>query len=130
MSKEKFHTSHHCERRYHKNGIQRPKKTKYLSLAGVMLEFNCQCNLKFLRNRRRAIKFDKLQNKTFVVQKRQVKKVEVKAVKAEAKAPKVEKKKEAKKDTKKDAPKDAKKESKKQAKTETKKQEVKKEAPQ
>ena len=35
MAKEKFHTSHHCERRYHKNGIKKPTKTKYESLEGV-----------------------------------------------------------------------------------------------
>eukprot|EP01022_Parablepharisma_sp_SALTPOND_P020401 TRINITY_DN3716_c0_g1_i1.p4 TRINITY_DN3716_c0_g1~~TRINITY_DN3716_c0_g1_i1.p4 ORF type:complete len:154 (+),score=3.82 TRINITY_DN3716_c0_g1_i1:1341-1802(+) len=94
MAKEKYHTSHHHERRYHKHGIKKPKKTRYTSLAGVRLFLiTCQCNLKFLRNRRRAIQFDKKQNKHY---KPKVKRV-VKAVKKVAPPAKKEGKKEAKK---------------------------------
>ena len=123
MAKEKFHTSHHTERRYHKNGIKKVTKTKYVSLVGVKetLTFR-QCNAKTLRNRRRGIHFDKRQNKHYKVKTRRVVVVTQKApAKKEGKkdaapkkdvAPK-EHKKEPKKDVKKDIKKEAKKEEKK-----------------
>ncbi len=111
MAKEKFHTSHHHERRYHKHGIKKPTKTRYVSLSG--------CNQKFLRNRRRAIKFDPKQNKLhFKAKPKFVKKV------APAPAPKKEGKKEVKKEVAKKevAKKEVKKDIKKEAKKEAKKQ--------
>eukprot|EP00826_Nyctotherus_ovalis_P049970 TRINITY_DN607_c0_g1_i1.p2 TRINITY_DN607_c0_g1~~TRINITY_DN607_c0_g1_i1.p2 ORF type:complete len:111 (+),score=38.91 TRINITY_DN607_c0_g1_i1:32-364(+) len=61
MAKSKNHTSHHHERRYHKNGIHKVPRRRYISLKG--------CTLQFLRNRRRAIRFDPVQNKHFVAKK-------------------------------------------------------------
>jgi len=55
MSKSKNHTNHNQGHKNHRNGIKRPKRNLYQSLKGV--------NSKYLRNRRRAIKFDKNQNK-------------------------------------------------------------------
>ena len=63
MAKSKNHTNHnqgyknHRNGRYknHRNGIKRPKRNRYQNLKGV--------NAKYLRNRRRAIKYDKKQNK-------------------------------------------------------------------
>ena len=55
MSKSKNHTNHNQGHKNHRNGIKRPKRNLYQSLKGV--------NCKYLRNRRRAIKFDKNQNK-------------------------------------------------------------------
>lgn len=57
MAKSKNHTTHNQGHKNHKNGIKRPKKTTYQSLKGV--------NCKYLRNRRRAIKYDKKQNKHY-----------------------------------------------------------------
>ena len=50
MSKSKNHTNKNQISKAHRNGIKKPKQQRYISLAGV--------NPKFLRNRRRAIKFD------------------------------------------------------------------------
>ena len=55
MSKSKNHTNHNQGHKNHRNGIKRPKRNLYQSLKGV--------NSKYLRNRRRAIKFDIHQNK-------------------------------------------------------------------
>ena len=55
MSKSKNHTNHNQGHKNHRNGIKRPKRNRYQSLKGV--------NCKYLRNRRRAIKFDINQNK-------------------------------------------------------------------
>ncbi len=55
MSKSKNHTNHNQGHKNHRNGIKRPKRNLYQSLKGV--------NAKYLRNRRRAIKFDEKQNK-------------------------------------------------------------------
>ena len=55
MSKSKNHTNHNQGHKNHRNGIKRPKRNLYQSLKGV--------NAKYLRNRRRAIKFDAKQNK-------------------------------------------------------------------
>ena len=55
MSKSKNHTNHNQGHKNHRNGIKRPKRNLYQSLKGV--------NAKYLRNRRRAIKFDSKQNK-------------------------------------------------------------------
>ena len=52
MSKSKNHTNHNQGHKNHRNGIKRPKRNLYQSLKGV--------NSKYLRNRRRAIKFDKI----------------------------------------------------------------------
>ena len=57
MAKSKNHTNHNQGHKHHKNGIKKAKRSKqfkYQSLKCV--------NAKFLRNRRRAIKFDKNQN--------------------------------------------------------------------
>eukprot|EP00831_Metopus_contortus_P000531 TRINITY_DN101_c0_g1_i2.p3 TRINITY_DN101_c0_g1~~TRINITY_DN101_c0_g1_i2.p3 ORF type:complete len:144 (+),score=28.83 TRINITY_DN101_c0_g1_i2:77-508(+) len=86
MAKEKNSTSHHHQRRYHKHKIQKPKSNRYMSLKG--------CDVKFLRNRRRAIRFDKKQNKHWVPKKVVVKKKEEKKA---AKKPGKESKKVAKK---------------------------------
>ena len=55
MAKSKNHTNHNQGYKNHRNGIKRPKRNRYQSLKGV--------NAKYLRNRRRAIKYDKKQNK-------------------------------------------------------------------
>ena len=55
MSKSKNHTNHNQGHKNHRNGLKRPKRNMYQSLK----VFNC----KYLRNRRRAIKFDPKQNK-------------------------------------------------------------------
>jgi large subunit ribosomal protein L29e len=57
MAKSKNHTNHNQGYKNHRNGIKRPKRNKYQNLKGV--------NAKFLRNRRRAIKMDKKQNKHY-----------------------------------------------------------------
>ena len=48
MAKSKNHTAHNQTRKAHRNGIVKPKRQRYASLAGV--------DAKFLRNRRRGIK--------------------------------------------------------------------------
>lgn len=48
MAKSKNHTNHNQNRKAHRNGIAKPRRQRYASLAGV--------DPKFLRNRRRAIK--------------------------------------------------------------------------
>ena len=50
MSKSKNHTNKNQISKSHRNGIKKAKQQKYISLAGV--------NPKYLRNRRRAAKFD------------------------------------------------------------------------
>ncbi len=55
MAKSKNHTTHNQNYKNHRNGIKKPKSNKFSSLDCV--------NAKYLRNRRRAIKFDKNQNK-------------------------------------------------------------------
>lgn len=35
MAKEKFHTSHHTERRYHKHGIKKVPVHRYAAVTGV-----------------------------------------------------------------------------------------------
>ena len=35
MAKSKNHTAHNQSYKWHKNGIKKPKKTKYTSLKGV-----------------------------------------------------------------------------------------------
>ena len=55
MAKSKNHTNHNQGSKNHRNGIKRPIRNRYDSLKGV--------NAKYLRNRRRAIKFDPKQNK-------------------------------------------------------------------
>ena len=54
MAKSKNHSSHNQGHKNHRNGIKKPVRNRYESLKAV--------NSKFLRNRRRAIKFD--QNQT------------------------------------------------------------------
>lgn len=55
MAKSKNHSTHNQGHKNHRNGIKRPVRNRYVSLKAV--------NAKFLRNRRRAIKFDANQNK-------------------------------------------------------------------
>lgn len=56
MAKSKNHSTHNQGHKNHANGIRKPKKQRFDSLKkGV--------NARFLRNRRRAIKFDPIQNK-------------------------------------------------------------------
>lgn len=55
MAKSKNHTNHNQSYKNHRNGIKRPIRNKHQSLKGV--------NAKYLRNRRRSIKFDPNQNK-------------------------------------------------------------------
>lgn len=55
MAKSKNHTNHNQSYKNHRNGIKRPIRNKHQLLKGV--------NAKYLRNRRRAIKFDSNQNK-------------------------------------------------------------------
>lgn len=55
MAKSKNHSTHNKGHKDHRNGIRRPKRVKNESLKGV--------NAVYLRNRRRAIKFDPKQNK-------------------------------------------------------------------
>ena len=55
MAKSKNHSTHNQGHKNHKNGIYRPPSHKFQSL-------NC-VNAKYLRNRRRGIKFDSRQNK-------------------------------------------------------------------
>ena len=91
MAKEKFHTSHHHERRYHKHGIKKVAYQKYRALKGM--------EPRSLRNLRRAKKNDIKQNKhakpkVAKVEKKDIKKKDAKPkdVKKEAKskaAPKV-----------------------------------------
>ena len=57
MAKSKNHTNHNQGYKNHRNGIKKPLRNKHQSLKGV--------NAKYLRNRRRAIKFDKEQNKDY-----------------------------------------------------------------
>lgn len=57
MAKSKNHTNHNQGYKNHRNGIKKPLRNKHQSLKGV--------NAKYLRNRRRAIKFDKEQNKHY-----------------------------------------------------------------
>eukprot|EP00330_Aristerostoma_sp_ATCC50986_P013418 CAMPEP_0114586120 /NCGR_PEP_ID=MMETSP0125-20121206/9439_1 /TAXON_ID=485358 ORGANISM="Aristerostoma sp., Strain ATCC 50986" /NCGR_SAMPLE_ID=MMETSP0125 /ASSEMBLY_ACC=CAM_ASM_000245 /LENGTH=69 /DNA_ID=CAMNT_0001781431 /DNA_START=27 /DNA_END=236 /DNA_ORIENTATION=+ len=62
MSKSKNHTNHNQGHKAHRNGIYKPKRERYASLKGV--------NAKFLRNRRRSIKFDPTIKKSKNLQKR------------------------------------------------------------
>lgn len=55
MAKSKNHSTHNQNHKNHRNGIKRPQRNKYASLTAV--------NAKYLRNRKRAIKFDPKQNK-------------------------------------------------------------------
>lgn len=55
MAKSKNHSTHNQGHKNHRNGIKRPVRNRYNSLKAV--------NAKFLKNRRRAIKFDANQNK-------------------------------------------------------------------
>ena len=57
MAKSKNHANHNQGYKNHRNGIKKPLRNKHQSLKGV--------NAKYLRNRRRAIKFDKKQNKHY-----------------------------------------------------------------
>jgi len=76
MSKSKNHTNHNQGHKHHKNGIKKAKRSKrykYQSLKCV--------NSKFLRNRRRAIKFDKNQNirgKKFIKEEKNNERIEQK----------------------------------------------------
>ena len=54
MAKSKNHTNHNQGYKNHRNGIKKPLRNKHQSV-----------NAKYLRNRRRAIKFDKEQNKHY-----------------------------------------------------------------
>lgn len=54
MAKSKNHSSHNQGHKNHRNGIKKPQRNRYESLKAV--------NSKFLRNRRRAIKFDAKQS--------------------------------------------------------------------
>ena len=55
MAKSKNHSNHNQGHKNHRNGIKRPRIGDLAKLKGV--------NNKYLRNRRRAIKFDSKQNK-------------------------------------------------------------------
>jgi large subunit ribosomal protein L29e len=55
MAKSKNHTTHNQNYKNHRNGIKKPQRQKYINDKGV--------NAKYLRNRKRAIKFDPKQNK-------------------------------------------------------------------
>jgi large subunit ribosomal protein L29e len=55
MAKSKNHSTHNQNHKNHRNGIKKPQRQKFASLKCV--------NAKYLRNRRRAIKFDGKQNK-------------------------------------------------------------------
>lgn len=62
MAKSTNHTAHNQSRKWHRNGIRKPKRRRYMSLKGVIfttyfIEY-FQVNAKFLRNRRRAMMFD------------------------------------------------------------------------
>lgn len=50
MAKDKNHSSKNQNHKNHQNGIKKPKRQRYASLAGV--------NQKFLRNRRRSVRND------------------------------------------------------------------------
>lgn len=50
MAKDKNHSSKNQNHKNHRNGIKKPLRQKYASLAGV--------NQKFLRNRRRCVRND------------------------------------------------------------------------
>ena len=54
MAKSKNHSSHNQGHKNHRNGIKKAARNRYESLKAV--------NSKFLRNRRRAIKFDEKQS--------------------------------------------------------------------
>jgi large subunit ribosomal protein L29e len=54
MAKSKNHSSHNQGHKNHRNGIKKAARNRYESLKAV--------NSKFLRNRRRAIKFDAKQS--------------------------------------------------------------------
>ena len=51
MAKSKNHTAHNQNKKAHRNGIHKPKRQRYQSLKGV--------DPKFIRNMRRAIKYNK-----------------------------------------------------------------------
>ncbi|KAM9444291.1 large ribosomal subunit protein eL29 [Clarias gariepinus] len=51
MAKSKNHTTHNQSRKYHRNGIKKPRTNRYESLTGV--------DPKFLRNMRFAKKHNK-----------------------------------------------------------------------
>lgn len=55
MAKSKNHSTHNQGHKNHRNGIKRPVPNRFASLKCV--------NAKYLRNRRRGIKFDARQNK-------------------------------------------------------------------
>ena len=52
MAKSKNHTAHNQTYKDHRNGIHKPARQRYASLLGV--------NPKFLRNRRRALKGNRI----------------------------------------------------------------------
>ena len=56
MAKSKNATSKNQISKAHRNGILKPKRNRYESLKCVRIII--KVNAKFLRNRRRAIKFD------------------------------------------------------------------------
>ena len=62
MAKDKNHSSKNQNHKNHQNGIKKPIRQKYASLAGV--------NQKFLRNRRRAVRNDPNITKPKALQKR------------------------------------------------------------
>ena len=55
MAKSKNHSTHNQGHKNHRNGIKKAVRNKYESLKAV--------NTKYLRNRRRGIKFDEKQSK-------------------------------------------------------------------
>ena len=55
MAKSKNHSTHNQGHKNHRNGIKKAARERYEPLKAV--------NAKFLRNRRRAIKFDEKQCK-------------------------------------------------------------------
>lgn len=62
MAKDKNHSSKNQNHKNHQNGIKKPRRQRYGSLAGV--------NQKFLRNRRRSIRNDPNIKKSLALQKR------------------------------------------------------------
>lgn len=62
MAKDKNHSSKNQNHKNHQNGIKKPRRQKYASLAGV--------NQKFLRNRRRSIRNDPNIKRSKALQKR------------------------------------------------------------
>jgi len=62
MAKDKNHSSKNQNHKNHQNGIKKPRRQKYASLAGV--------NQKFLRNRRRSVRNDPNIRKSKALEKR------------------------------------------------------------